>query len=78
MHLLIAIFETRLNIEPHDQNYNIKITEYYNQSRIFILFKINKTPLKMIVSIYFNGNIFNSEPYVKLLHIGPVKLDFKI
>ena len=30
-------------------------------------FKVNKTPLKMIASIYFNSNIFNSGANILLL-----------
>ena len=60
LHLLIPIFETRFNIGPHDQNYDIKSNGHYNQPRNFFLLKINKAPLKMILSIYFYSNIFNS------------------
>ena len=68
-----SIFNTRFDIgSPNDQNNNINGP--YNQLRNFILFKINKTILKMISNICFNSVI----AYLRLAHIGPAKLDLRI
>ena len=56
----------------------MKINGPCHEPRDFILLRINKSILKMISSIYFNNKISNYRPYIKLLHIGPLKLEHKI
>ena len=72
-----SILETQFDIDPYDQNNNIEMNGPCNQPTNVILLKINKAILKMISSIYFNSKISNYGPYIKLLHLGPAKLELQ-
>ena len=75
---MTSIFETWFGNVLHDQNCNVKISRTWKPPRNFILFKISKAILIMKSGIYLNSKMSNYGPYIKLLHVGPAKLEVQV